>query len=171
MTTRTDYLAGADAIDVSIMETLYSWIFNEANNLQSFIDYPSEHVNYSPYMIFDFSKLNDRLVMLNQTISYINTIVEYKKGNQDFSQSMYENALDQVGSIIFERLLGWLVYREGEMSRLISENGDPNNLSPLHDYVGMFTFDQQRFMTEYNMYVTSLNGCQLVFDYKVEQGV
>lgn len=171
MTTRTDYLAGADQIDYRIMDVLNGWITNEASNLDAFINNPVEHVNYNPYVIFDFTKLNERLTMLNAVIGNLNTIIQYKQANPNFTQSMYENSLDQIGTIIFERLLGWLVYRQGEMARLISENGDPNNISPLHDYVGMFTFDQTKFQQEYQMYVTSLSGCQVVVDYKVEQDI
>lgn len=171
MTTRTEYLAGADQIDVSIYEILYDWISKEANNLQAFIDNPAEHVNYNEYMIFDFSKLNDRLTMLNQDVSYMNTIIQYKQGNTSFDSSMYEYALDQIGSIIFNRLLGWLAYTHDSMDKVINDNGDTNNASPLSDYIGMFTFDSTKFMNEYTVIGNAVQGCQAVVDYKVENGL
>lgn len=171
MTTRTEYLAGADQIDVSIYEILYDWISKEANNLQAFIDNPAEHVNYNEYMIFDFSKLNERLTMLNQDVSYLDTVIQYKQGNPNFDQSMYEYALDQVGSIIFGRLLGWLAYTYEAMGKIISDNGDPNNVSPLSDYVGMFTFDSTKFINVYTIYENAVQGCQAVVDYKIENGL
>lgn len=171
MTTRTDYLSGADLVDYRIMAVLQEWIEKEAVNLQSFINSPTEHVNYNPYMIFDFDKLNARLTMIQKCASDLNVIVQYKQGNPDYSQSMNESALDEIGSIIFQRLLDWLQKRYVDMANLIQQNGDPNNVSPLHDYVGMFTFDHEKFMTEFTMYENAINGVTTIVNYKVEQGV
>jgi hypothetical protein len=56
------------------------------------------------------------------------------------------------------------------MQHIINSNGDPNNVSPLQDYVGMFTFDTNKFSAEYTMYTNALSGVQLIVDYKIEQG-
>lgn len=171
MTTRTDYLAGAQQIDYRIYGVLQEWITNEANNLEGFIDNPSEHVNYSPYIVLDFTALNNRLTLLRGVADYMNTITQYKAGNPNFSESMFENALDSIPSIIFQRLLDWLNIRTVEMQHIINSNGDPNNISPLQDYVGMFTFDTNKFDYEYTMYMNALSGTQLIVSYKIEQGV
>lgn len=171
MTTRTDYLAGADQIDYRIYGVLHKWIINEANNLEGFIDNPYEHVNYNPYIIFDFSALNNRLTMLRSVADYLNTIVQYKAGDPNYTEAMFQNALDNVPSVIFQRLQDWLNIRAVEMQKIIDNNGDPNNVSPLQDYVGMFTFDTNKFSTEYTLYTNAQSGCSLVISYKVEQGV
>jgi hypothetical protein len=169
LTTRTDYLAGAQQIDYRIYGVLQSWITNEANNLEGFIDNPSEHVNYNKYIIFDYTALNNRLTLLRSVADYMNTITQYKAGNPNYSESMFENALDNIPSAIFQRLLDWLNTRTIEMQHIINSNGDPNNVSPLQDYVGMFTFDTNKFGAEYTMYTNSLDGVKTVVDYKVEQ--
>lgn len=169
MTTRTDYLTGASQVDYRIYGVLQNWINNEANNLEGFINNPSEHVNYNKYVIFDFSALNNRLATLRGVADYLNTITQYKAGNPNFTESMYENALDSIPSIIFQRLLEWLNIRTIEMERIINSNGDPNNVSPLQDYVGMFTFDTNKFGAEYTMFTNALSGTQLIVSYKVEQ--
>lgn len=171
MTNRTDYLNDSNLVDARITAVLQGWIEKESNNLEAFMDNPSEHVNYNPYMIFDFSKLNDRLTMLRVVEGYLSTITLYKQGDSNTTESMYQNALDSVPSIIWKRLLDWLNQRYTEMTNLIADNGDPNNISPLHDYIGMFTFDQNKFMEEYTMYGNSLTGVNTIVNYKVEQGV
>jgi hypothetical protein len=170
MTTRTDYLAGAEQVDYRIYGVLQNWITNEANNLEGFIDNPSEHVNYNPYIIFDYTALNNRLLLLRGVADYLNTMTQYKAGNPDYSESMFQNALDNIPVIIFQRLLDWLNTRSIEMQHIINSNGDPNNVSPLQDYVGMFTFDTNKFSAEYTMYTNALSGVQLIVDYKIEQG-
>ena len=171
MTNRTDYLAGAKQVDYRIYGVLQSWIANEANNLEAFIDNPSEHVNYNPYIVFDFTALTNRLALLRGVADYLNTMTQFKAGNQNFSESMFENALDNVPSIIFQRLETWLIQRTVGMQHIINSDGDPNNVSPLQDYVGMFTFDTNKFNIEYVMYTNALGGIRVVIEYKVEQGV
>lgn len=170
MTTRTDYLAGAEQVDYRIYGVLQSWITNEANNLEGFINNPSEHVNYNKYIILDFTALNNRLTLLRNVADLLNTITQYKSGNPNYSESMFQSALDNIPSIIFQRLLEWLNTRSIEMQHIINSNGDPNSVSPLQDYVGMFTFDTAKFQAEYMMYINALSGVQLIVDYKIENG-
>jgi hypothetical protein len=167
MTTRTEMLEASDLIDYRITEVLYSWTKNEGNNLEGFINNPSEHVNYSPYMIMDFSKLTQRLNMLRGIESSLVVITEYKKNNPDYIRSMYEEALDNVNVQLMQRLLDWLIKRYGDMTEMIKSNKAVDSMSPIHDYIGMFTFNQPKFLSEYTMYAKAIEGCKVVVDYKL----
>jgi hypothetical protein len=171
VTTRTEYLAGADQMDVNLVMTLQGWIHNEAINLSHFIADPVNHVNYNEYVIFDFDKLNVRLSMLQTVDANLDAIVKFKQQDPNTSQSMYESSLDAIPSIIFGRLLDWVSFKYVQLMKIIEENGDPNNISPIQDYVGMFTFNQAKFMQDFNMFVNTMQGCQAVVNYKVEMGV
>lgn len=167
---RTTYLAGADQMDANLISVLEGWIINETANLTDFIANPAEHVNYNPYIILDYTALNNRLSMLQQVSGALDVIVQYKKGNPNYDVSMYQTALDGIPSIIFGRLLEWMNLIYAQMTQIVQSNGDPNNISPLADYVGMFTFDTNKFMTDYDMYANTIAGCQAVVEYKTEQG-
>lgn len=167
MTTRTEMLDASDYIHYKITEMLGSWVRNEGNNLEGFINNPTEHVNYNPYMIMDFEKLTGRLNMLRQIENDLIIITEYKKENTDYVRSMYETALDEVNVQLMQRLLDWLVKRHGDMKQLIQSNKSIDAMSPIHDYVGMYTFDQSKFLSEYTMYEKAIIGCQAIIDYKI----
>lgn len=171
MTTRTEYLEGANKINYRITETLHSWIKNESSNIHDFINNPYEHVNYNPYILIDFSKLTDRLNMLEVIANDLMIITEYKKGNPDYSvTSMYESALDEIDVQVFIRLQDWLVKRYNDMKTMINSGGNLHDLTPLSEYVGLVTFDQTKFTQEYTMYAYAIEGTNTVIQYKLENG-
>jgi hypothetical protein len=141
---------------------------NEGNNLQGFIDNPSEHVNYNPYLIMDFTKLTGRLSMLRDIENGLKIITEYKKGSENYTRSMYESALDGIPVQLIERLYHWLQKRYADMSALISSASKVDESLPLNDYVGMYTFNQVAFMQEFGMYKQAIQGCEVLVQYKLE---
>jgi hypothetical protein len=106
--------------------------------------------------------------MLRSVENHLLTITEYKKGNENYTRSMYEDALDNTDVQLIERLLSWLQKRYGDMMAMVSSNSKVDELSPIHDYVGMFTFNQPAFLAECGMYQKAIQGCQVVVQYKLE---
>jgi hypothetical protein len=164
MTTRTEMLEASDRVHYRITEVLYNWTNQEGNNLESFIDNPVEHVNYNPFVIFDYGKLSERLNMLREVERNLFIVTEYKKGNPDYTRSMYESGLDGTDVTLIERLLAWLEKRYKDMTEMTT--GDT---APINDYAGMYKFNAGKFMEEYTMYAQAISGCKVVVDYKREQ--
>jgi hypothetical protein len=168
---RTEMLEHMDLVAPDITFVLYGWVKNEGNNLQGFIDNPSGHVNYNPYVIMDFTKLQQRLAMLRTVEECLNVITEYKRGNLDYTRSMYESAVDGTHVQLVERLLDWLKKRYQDMTQFIASSGNAQGTAQIDDYAGMFTFNAQKFMAEYTMYKKAIVGCEVVVQYKNEQVV
>jgi hypothetical protein len=164
MISKTEMLEALNLVDYRITEVLHSWTKHEGNNLEGFINNPSGHVNYNPYIILDFSKLQTRLDMLRYVEKCLLTVTEYKKGNPDYTKSMYENAIDGVHVQLIDRLLDWLKTRFADMTAMSG-----NAQAPLDDYKGMYTFNFEKFKEEYDMYANAIEGIAIVAQYKKEQ--
>lgn len=169
MISKTEMLEAMDAVSYKLTEVLLTWVANEGNNLESFISNPSGHVNYNQYAIMDYGKLTERLNMLRDVENGLFAITEYKKGNEEYTRSMYESYTESIEIQLAERLLDWMEKRYADMTNLIISSGNAQEPAPVDDYAGMFSFNIDKYMEEYNMYKIAIEGMKIVIRYKKEQ--
>lgn len=165
--TRTDMLNSFGSVSHVFIDVLNSWVQNEATNLQGFINYPEEHAEYSPYIIPDFDALQQRVSLLNQASQLLTVISLYKQG-MTITDSQYESAIDSLPLELWERLSAWMEQRKLEMDGFLSSSNRNQAISPLSAYSDMFTFDEAKYTTEYEMYLESLSGIMPLIEYKIE---
>lgn len=166
---RTDMLSAFDSVNHVFIDVLSDWLTNEANNLQGFINSPEEHAEYNPYITPDFTALQSRVDMLNQCASNLNIISQYKQG-ANVTGGQYETALDSIPHELFQRLYEWMLQRKVEMDNFLNNSNKNKALSPLSDYSSMFTFNQTKYESEYQLYVDGLSGLSTSIQYKIENG-
>lgn len=169
MISKTEMLENADKISYKLTEVLLTWVRNEGNNLQSFIENPSGHVNYNQYVILDYSKLMERLKMLRDAEEALYIVTQYKEGNTDYTRSMYEACIDGVDIQLMDRLLTWMEKRYSDMTELIVSSGNAQEPAPIDDYSGMFSFNIRMFSEEYEMYRLAIEGARVIVKFKEEQ--
>lgn len=167
MISKSEMFEASDRIHHRITSVLYDWAKREGNNLEGFINTPSEHVEYNPYVILDFTALTKRLSMLRYVEEQLNIVTKYKLSDPDVTRSMYEYAIETVPEILFKRLLDWMEKRKKDMEGVML--GEAGSMAPLKDYEGMFTFNSTKFMAEYAMYKEAVEATKVIVAYKKQQ--
>lgn len=161
-------LQAFEKVSYRITDVLHDWVDKEGGNLQGFMDNPSGHVDYNPYMIVDFTALQYRLDLLRKTTEDLYLITEFKKGNPDITRSMHDTALDRIPVQLTMRLEQWLEKRKNDMEQIIQSSG--NSVKPaIEDYSSLYSFNQSKFIAEYTMYANAYEGVAVVTQYKLQQ--
>lgn len=165
MVDRTTYLNAIPLVDYTLIDILNTWIMNEKINLDHFIANPQGHVNYNPYMIINYTALNQRSAGLGQVSALLYEISQYKQGNPNYVGSQCDYAFDNIPAVIFQRLLDWLAGKANEMNAFIAQN-QSSELAPINEYNGLFTFDINSYMNELTTFQNGVNGLTTIIEYK-----
>jgi hypothetical protein len=81
---------------------------------------------------------------------------------------MHDTALDSIPIQLTSRLENWLEKRKADMEHVLYTSGNSIQ-APIDDYSSLYTFNQEKFLMEYNMYVSAYEGIKVVNQYKTEQ--
>jgi hypothetical protein len=168
MVSKTEMLEALSRVHYRITEVLYDWTLKEGNNLEGFINNPSGHVDYNPYVVVDFSALTKRLEILRITANDLDIITRYKKGSPDVTKTMHDLAIERIPLQLTKRLEDWLLKRKTDMYDVVQSSGNTIQ-APIDDYSSLFSFNYDKFMVEYNMYVEAYEGIVIINQYKLEQ--
>lgn len=170
MIDRITYVNAANAVDWTMINTLGGWLNNEKNNLDGYIANPQSHVDYDPYIIPDFTKLQQRSTMLGDAAGYANTIVQFKQGSPNVTEAMYELAVDNMPIVLFQRLQDWMMYRYALMQRDFAVMTASPTV-PIKDYEGLVTFDAASYQTQIDLFNTCITNLAIVIEYKAENNL
>jgi hypothetical protein len=165
LVTRDEYLLAIDSVDADMLDSLNKWMVNEKGNLDSFIANPQGHIMYSPYLKPNFEILTMRSQQLAQVSAGLQLMMSYKLG-LGATRGQHDYALDLIPSIIWERLLKWLIERRTSMQNMASSQGAG---LPLAEYAEFTTFDVDAFNAELTRYANGIAGLGVVVQFKKEQ--
>jgi hypothetical protein len=154
-------------VSYRLIDTLQSWMINEKRNLEGFIENPQGHVDYSPYLIIDFTSLAQRAGLLGQIAAGLGVISYYKKGVDGVTKSMHDNALDHIPNVIWKRLRDWAAKRARDMEQFLVEQASAPPL-PIEDYRSAATFNPELYGTEMMMYRDGVGALDIVMQYATE---
>ncbi len=165
MIEREERDAAADKIAVEMIDVLLSWMENEKRNLDGFIANPEEHVDYSPYLIIDTVQFQGRSDMLGAIAEGLKVVSRYKNGDSEVTRSMHDNAVDNIPSVIWERLYNWMVSRVEGMEAFLRKAIKGDTPVPVDDYQGLAGFDTEKYSAELQMYKDSVEGLGIVIQF------
>lgn len=160
--------AAADQIHHTLIDMLHGWVQNEKANLDGYIENPTLHAEYNPYLIINSEALLQRSGYLSVFAEYLYNASQYKQGNPDVTQSMRDMAFDDVPSIVWARLYDYVLKVEKQMQEVIDNASNPN--VPISDYAGFATFNVERFMSELNIYRDGVTNLPVVIQFLQERG-
>jgi hypothetical protein len=169
MISKTEMLGAFEKVSHRITEVLYEWAQKEANNLEDFINNPTGHVNYNPYIVPDYSALEYRLSALRQAEKDLRTITDFKIGSPDVTRTQHDVAIENIPVQLTLRLEVWMNKRISDMKEVVNQGSSQSYNAPIDDYASLYTFNTSKFMDELNMYTSSQEGISVVNQYKNER--
>lgn len=163
MITREEFLTAADMIHSDLIDVLAKWMKNEKGNLDSFLESPTDHILYNPFVIPDTVALAQRSALLGQAVDGLNVMSAYKKGIATQTQRDY--VLDRIPYQLFARLLGWM---ENRYADYVKTTGSANVGAPISEYGDLITFNMEAYLVQMNMYKDAIDGVKIIIEYKTQ---
>lgn len=169
MINKTERNEALDQIHPRMVSILMGWMDRERMNLEKYIENPEGHVEYSPYIDANFDELRERLKALQGIYGQADIIYQYKMGTEGYTRSQEQLAIEYIPVSVLLRLIKWMETKRDHMLDFISAGDVNKEISPLEDYINMFTFNQEKFEEDLAMYTNSIAGVQTIIQYKKEQ--
>jgi hypothetical protein len=166
MITKEERNLALDKVHPSFFTVLKSWLINERDNLQSFLNNPTTHVEFNPFAIFDTVKLQGRIDELQNNMIHLSTIESYKQDSSSITEVQLDYALDNLSHAFIKRAKDWIEQKHKGYLDLVNQNKVVN--PPNSEYDGVVQVDINKIEYQIAKFGTSLEGLETIHTYLVE---
>lgn len=166
MITKEERNLALDKIHPSFFTVLKSWLTNERENLQSFINKPTTHVEYNPFAIIDTEKLQLRIEELHVNMTHLATIESYMANRESVTEVQIDYALDGLSHVFVHRALDWIKMKRDGYISLVDKNtviSPPNG-----EYNDLIQIDFSKIEYQILKFSLASEGLEVIHTYLVE---